>query len=341
MKKALAGLCVIFCGSLLPMACDRFAPSTSVPSVGSFSVIASPTRTFSNTPTATKTPFDTPTPVSTLICAFLPVTQWGGLGVGGGSFNGPLDAAADAVTNIYVLDSANRKIQVFDKNGIYLTEWTGGGSLWIPSNMVLNPVLSRIYVLDTTSVAPSTGVVRVFDTNGSQRPAWNVPINSFGLALDSQGRVYVGSSNTVIRYDQNGFNPVYYYSQGVTGQSFNGVQGVAADSQGNVFVANSTTVQKFNASGQYQFPWGSPGTGPSQFAGINYIRTDAGGNIFVVDNPIIGGVYYGRVQKFDTNGSLICYYLAASVRYQGLAFDPAGELFVADGLNNMMLKFIP
>lgn len=340
MKKIIFGL-LISGASLLPLACNGIDSGTSLPPIGPVPLLAPPTRTFTATATVTKTPINTPTPALTTTCAFVPVTQWGSLGAGNGMFNGPADAAADAVTDIYILDTVNKRVQIFDAGGNYLNQWNGANTFAVPLNMALNQSLARVYVLDTTATVPAQGVVRVFDTDGTPRPPWTVPLNSFGLALDAQGRVYVGSQSFVIRYDQNGFSPVYYYSQGVSGVSFNGIQGVAADTAGNVFVAVSSSVQKFNSSGQYISQWGSAGTAPSQFTGIDYVRTDAAGNVFTLDNPVIGGIHYGRVQKFDTNGSLICYYQAAGSQYEGLAFDPAGELFVVDGLNNRVLKFIP
>ncbi len=50
------------------------------------------------------------------------VTQWGQPGQGIGQFNTPHSIAADAEGNIYVADRGNRRIQVFDHDGLFLRE---------------------------------------------------------------------------------------------------------------------------------------------------------------------------------------------------------------------------
>ena len=46
------------------------------------------------------------------------VAQWGTYGAGEGQFNSPRDAAADASGDVYVVDTANRRYQVFPKSWI-------------------------------------------------------------------------------------------------------------------------------------------------------------------------------------------------------------------------------
>lgn len=52
------------------------------------------------------------------------VKQWGDRGEKQGEFNTPHSIAADAKGNIYVADRGNRRIQVFDADGVFLREIT-------------------------------------------------------------------------------------------------------------------------------------------------------------------------------------------------------------------------
>ena len=53
------------------------------------------------------------------------LTVWGTAGNGDGQFNDPTSVAVDPSTNkVYVADPINKRIQVFDENGKFLTKWS-------------------------------------------------------------------------------------------------------------------------------------------------------------------------------------------------------------------------
>jgi peptidylamidoglycolate lyase len=51
--------------------------------------------------------------------------QWGTKGTGPGQFDLPHWVALDAAGHVYVADRGNRRIQVFDSAGHYLSQWAG------------------------------------------------------------------------------------------------------------------------------------------------------------------------------------------------------------------------
>ena len=55
------------------------------------------------------------------------VATWGSRGTGQGEFNTPHGIAIDAQNNVYVADRENNRIQVFDTNGTFKTQYTNVG----------------------------------------------------------------------------------------------------------------------------------------------------------------------------------------------------------------------
>ena len=55
--------------------------------------------------------------------------QWGKRGTGPGEFGLPHNLVADAKGRVYVTDRDNQRIQVFDGNGTFVTQWTGTGGV--------------------------------------------------------------------------------------------------------------------------------------------------------------------------------------------------------------------
>jgi DNA-binding beta-propeller fold protein YncE len=55
--------------------------------------------------------------------------QWGTRGKGPGQFGLPHNLVIDAAGKVYVTDRDNQRIQVFDPNGKFLTQWTGTGGV--------------------------------------------------------------------------------------------------------------------------------------------------------------------------------------------------------------------
>ncbi len=56
------------------------------------------------------------------------IHEWGSQGNGNGQFLRPTDIAIDSSKNIYVVDSGNNRIQVFNSNGKFITKWGSQGN---------------------------------------------------------------------------------------------------------------------------------------------------------------------------------------------------------------------
>jgi len=94
------------------------------------------------------------------------LSNWGSKGSGDGQFNDPTSVAVDSTSGkVYVADPTNKRIQVFDQNGKFLSKWI------IPEwgqpagfeNLVIDSKMGRVYA---SSV--NIGAVLIFDLNGTR-----------------------------------------------------------------------------------------------------------------------------------------------------------------------------
>jgi peptidylamidoglycolate lyase len=137
--------------------------------------------------------------------------SWGEQGAGPGQFRLPHGITLDAQGRVYVADRSNVRIQVFEADGTYITEWSGealgrpwgvevgpdgflyvadGGDYWStrhyqsarPDTLPLDR--SRIHRLDLNG--------RILDTFGSYGRFAGQMIWAHDVAVDSRGNVFVG-----------------------------------------------------------------------------------------------------------------------------------------------------
>jgi sugar lactone lactonase YvrE len=93
------------------------------------------------------------------------LAAWGSSGSGDGQFSDHTSVAVDPKTNkIYVADPINRRIQVFDSNGTFLTKWLvpEWGQPHGFEDLVIDPDRGRLY---TSSANMNT--ILVFDLQGN------------------------------------------------------------------------------------------------------------------------------------------------------------------------------
>jgi DNA-binding beta-propeller fold protein YncE len=91
---------------------------------------------------------------------------WGSKGTGDGQFDDPTSVAVDPATNkVYVADPINRRIQVFDSNGKFLTKWV------VPEwgrpagfeDLAIDSKMGRLY-----ASSANLNAILIFDLNGTR-----------------------------------------------------------------------------------------------------------------------------------------------------------------------------
>ena len=134
------------------------------------------------------------------------MSSWGEPGTDPGQFNIPHNICCDPEGWIYVADRENHRVQVFDANGKWETQWD---HLHRPNGMCLGPGHSPLCYIgengplggsnrDWPNVGPRVSIhtmkgevlARLGDTPGGLLPGrFTMP---HGIAVDSQGNIYVG-----------------------------------------------------------------------------------------------------------------------------------------------------
>ncbi|OYU82744.1 MAG: hypothetical protein CFE24_14335, partial [Flavobacterium sp. BFFFF2] len=244
------------------------------------------------------------------------------------SFSRPTGVALDAAGNTYVADQYNHKIRKITPAGVVST-FAGSGSV---------------------GSADGTGTAASF----------NLP---FGLTVDAAGNVFVADSgnNKIRKITPAGVVSTFAGSgaQGAadgpaTAASFYFPTGVKLDTSGNLFVADFSNhkIRKISPTGDTSTFAGSGSTGSADGTGTAAsffdpvgIEMDAAGNLYIADksNQKIRKITAaGVVSTFAGSGAIGAANGAsnvASFNYpQGVAIDRLGQIYVADGSNNLIRK---
>lgn len=287
------------------------------------------------------------------------LTQWGNNTTPGyqssadGEFSNPEDIASNG-NYVYVADTDNHRIQKFEKDGTYLTQWGNGynpgsedGQFRNPRGITAN--YGKVFVSDTGNRR-----IQEFDEDGVFLSTWGSSgdgdgefFNPNGITvlpgIDSIGYIYVADNyNDCVQK----FNPAHtFISKWSTKGSGNGLfddpRDLTTDALGNVYVIEhiNERVQKFDKHGTYLTQWGTTGTGDGQFRYPRGIAADKRGNIFVSD------YYNHRIQKFDIDGPFLSKWGSFGdgdgqfKSLRGITTDSEGNVYTVDDYLNRVQKF--
>ncbi len=116
--------------------------------------------------------------------------QWGKKGTGDGEFQIVHDVVVDAKGRVYVADRENRRVQVFDADGKFITKWTDAGSPW---GLHYAARENAIYMCDgynnrIVKLNTEGQVLGVLGSHGKSPGRLDYVHN---IAVDSTGAIYV------------------------------------------------------------------------------------------------------------------------------------------------------
>lgn len=244
------------------------------------------------------------------------------------TFYSPTGITIDASGNLYVADYGNNKIRKITPDGTVSTV-AGNGT---------------------------AGSINETDTLAT----FNEPT---GVAIDAAGNLYVADSgNDLIRAITPAGVVTTLAGGDTTGSAINGTGinasffdpvGVAADASGNVYVADAgdNLIRKVTSGGVVTTFAGNLVSGTSTASAFNNptdVALDASGNVFVagyLTNTIFKVTSSGAISTFAGTGAIGADNGAASAASfyypNSVATDAAGNVYVSDGINNLIRKITP
>ncbi len=184
-----------------------------------------------------------------------PINAWGSFGdfsfddgSGGQSlFYGPRGVAVGPEGLIYVTDTGNKRVQVFDQEGEFVTQWGGGGVaegyLDEPVGIAFGSEGEEVYVADTWNRR-----VQVFNRQGGFLRQWlidgwnaGIPDEKPYLAVGDAGHIYVTDPGyyRVLAFDDQGDYLLSFGQYGTDEQSFALPQGIAVAEDGSIYVTDA------------------------------------------------------------------------------------------------------
>jgi DNA-binding beta-propeller fold protein YncE len=361
MKKRTAILLVLILANLIAACAQSSSATTGAETIDSTQALPMTGSTPSAVPTDSPrapTAMPAPTNVQTAVPTNRPVaiSVEFVLEITGGPepLSWPSGMAIDAQGNLYVVDTMNHRIQIFDSSGNFLTTWGSKGSgdgqfnfIWgdpnhdLPLGGLAFDQQGNLYVADGGNKR-----IQKFDSQGNFLAKWGsqgTGDGQFGrpedLVVDAQGNLVViddRSNNRIQRFDSQG---EFLARLGVDLINDPGL--IAVDGQDNIYAPDVSfgTILKLDPDGNLLATWGGNGVRAGEFLSPIGIALDSQGNIYVVDSG------NSRVQVLDANGNFL-YEWGDKGSEAGqfsepfaIEIDSQGNIYVSDYLNNRVQKF--
>jgi hypothetical protein len=241
------------------------------------------------------------------------VRRFGAEGVGAGRFEDARSVAVDAAGRVYVAEYSGGRVQVFDSEGTFRTQWTADPEM---------PLVSMAAGRDGTVYIVQSGDIRKYE-GATGRPLGEIGggrYESVFVALD--GTLWTIADRTHV---------VQLSPEGRRLRSFDVADGagarahpndVAVSGAGDVYVSDqfSGEIYRFDAAGRFQDRFGGRGDGAGNLSMPAGLAVDGRGRLFVSD-PGNG------IRVFDAAGQFVDAFGDGVVF--GLAFNDADELYAA------------
>ncbi len=281
------------------------------------------------------------------------VSAWGSKGIAPGKFNDPTGVAVTG-SEVFVADSRNGRIQVFDLDGNFKRQFGTPDELGRPMNLIVHngELYVPEYFNDRIQVFSLDGIPkRIIGRAGKGPGEFNAP---GGVAVAENGDLFVADfyNQRVQHLEADGSFVRQWGDTGTPGAAagrFIYPTDVALASDGTLFVADgyADRVQVFAPDGRLLRKWGGPfamnihGPFNGWFTTVTSVAVDDDGKVYIAD------FYNHRVQKFSADGTFLT---AFGSKGNGdgefsyaIAVDVAddGSVFVADFGNNRIQKWRP
>jgi len=279
---------------------------------------------------------------------------WASPGDQPGQLRAPKGLALDVQGNVYVADSQNHRVQVFDSSGSFLRGWGSEGNqpgqLKEPWGIAVAEN-GDVYVADTWNHR-----IQVFDSQGSFLRMWGQFGQTTGpaeaghtlygprdLAFDSEGYLYVADTGNkrVIKCDREGNLVAVTGGPGGEEVQMQEPVGIALSADDTLYVADTWNqrILVFDRELRFLRQWQVLGWEGMSVVNKPYLAVDAAGDVYATDPESY------RVLKFDDEGKLLVVWgqyggdVSSMNLPTGIEVDGTGRIVVADSENGRLLVF--
>jgi len=302
-----------------------------------------------------------------MLTALQQIGATGAPGAAAGQFNFPRAVAVDAEGKIYVADSGNHRVQIFNPDGSFLRQFgsackldTGEGCQGDGRGQFNEPwgiavaADGSIYVSDTWNHR-----IQKFDNQGAFVTMWGrfestggelgAPSVFYGprsLVVGQDGNIYVMDTGNkrVQLFAPDGQFVAQYGGGGVIEGRLDEPVGLAQDSAGNWYVADTWNrrIQKFDRNFVYLTQWSIDGWASQSVVNKPALAVDGARNIVYAVDP-----ENYRVLAFNTDGNFRATFGLYGNDAQsftlptGIAVGLDGRIYVADGDSHRIMVFSP
>jgi len=254
--------------------------------------------------------------------------KFGSEGIGAGMFTDARNIAVDSAGKIYVGDYIGGRVQVFDADGKFITQWT------VDRKMPLTGFAAdrggTIYVVQSGVISRHEGATGKLLGQLAYNEGWgfdDVVVGADGGVVAS----WYKNRDDIVRFSPDGqaLRTIRAAISSVTDDSELDVH-IAVDGVGNIYALGTFNngVFKFSPDGKFLTRFGSDGDQPGQFRAPSSIAVDGKGRVYVGD--------FKGVQVFDSNGRYLTVFSPAGA-VSGMVFNDKNELFVA--ARNHVVKY--
>lgn len=246
--------------------------------------------------------------------------QFGTEGIGPGSFTDARSIALDGEGRIYVGEYTGGRIQVFDREGKFITQWFADRSM--PLRGLAADRRGTVYVVQR-------GKIQRFE-GATGQPLGEIPYAGGGgfddVVATADGQLVASwdrHTDDIVRLNPSGGN-VKVIKKAMSGQTDRSELNlrVAVDGSGNLYALGTfnEAVVKYTPDGRFVNRFGGQGGETGQFRAAQAIAVDNKGRIYVSDTK--------GIQVFDANGRYLDTFKPEGHAF-GMIFNDQNELFVA------------
>lgn len=265
-----------------------------------------------------------------------------GIGVEG-QISRPFGVTVDAEGKLYVTDTADPSLHIFDLiNGKYrIIEGTRNVHFASPVSVdtdkdgnifVSDSIQRRVYAF----AKDGRYLMTIGDDNTFQRPT--------GIAINkTAGLLYVVDTIAckIHAYTTKGQYKFSFGGRGIEDGRFNYPTFMVISKNGELYVSDTLNfrIQVFDKNGRFISKFGKLGDGTGDFSNPRGIALDSEGNIYVVDTLL------EAVQIFDKKGQLLLVFGRSGRRMgefnipSGITIDDKDNIYISDSYNSRVQVF--